>query len=152
MDEALAAQNQKIADHIQEYGWHCLHVAPCEGDEEPFSYSIGFAESYGAPQVLVFGLSREKAHGLLNGCASALQKGHAIIPDVEDPQLLSGGYKVIFKSVRPEFFYEYLGTAQRFYGDKPCRAVVMFLPDREHRFPWQTGYSYIRMDEALTIV
>ena len=152
MDEALAAQNQKIADNIQKYGWHCLHVAPSEDDEEPFSYSIGFTESYGAPEVLVFGLSREKAYGLLNACASALKKGHAITPEVEDPELLSGGYKVVFKSVRPECIDEYLGTTERYYQDKPFRAVVMFLPDREHRFPWQTGYSYIRVDEALAIV
>ena len=152
MDETLAAQNQKIADNIEKYGWHCLHIAPCEEDEEPFSYSIGFAESYGAPEVLVFGLPREKAHGLLNACASALKEGHGITPDVEDPELLSGGYKVVFKSVRPECFGEYLGTAERYYQGKPFGAVVMFLPDREHRFPWQAGYSYIPADEALAIV
>jgi len=152
MDDTLAAQNQKIADNIEKYGWHCLHVAPCEDDEEPFSYSIGLAESYGAPEVLVYGVPREKAHALLNACASALKKGHSITPEAEDPELLSGGYKVVFKSVRPECFDEYLGTAERYYRDKPFGAVVMFLPDREHRFPWQTGYNYIRMDEALAIV
>ena len=152
MDEAPAAQNQRIAGHIEKYGWHCLHVAPCQDDEEPFSYSIGFTESYGAPEVLVFGLPHDKAHGLLDACASALKKGHAITPEVEDPELLSGGYKVVFKRVRPECFDKYLGTADRYYRGKPFGAVVMFLPDSEHRFPWQAGYSYIRMDEALTIV
>ena len=34
MDEALAAQDQQIAGHIEKYGWHCLHVVPCQDDEE----------------------------------------------------------------------------------------------------------------------
>lgn len=32
----------------------------------------------------------------------------------------------------------------RYYEDKPFSAVVMFLPDLHHRFPWQQGYDYIR--------
>jgi hypothetical protein len=152
MDEPLAARNRKIADDIRQYGWHCLHVAGCEVDEQPFSYSIGFSQSHSAPEVLIFGLPPEKAHALLNACDSVLGKGHAIRPGVEDPSLLSGGYKVVFRTVRPECFDEYLGTAQRYYQDRPFDAVVMFLPDREHRYPWQAGYDYIPSDEALAIV
>ncbi len=152
MDQELAIQNRKIADNIRKYGWHCLHVAACDGDEEPFSYSIGFAEAHGAPEVVIFGLPGEKAHALLNACAGALKRGHVIRPDVEDPQLLSGGYSVVFRRIRAEWFDEYLGTVQRYYGAKPFDAVVMFLPDREHRFPWQAGYDYIPMAEALAIV
>lgn len=152
MDEALAAQNKQVAENILRCGWHCLHIAPCKDGEAPFTYSIGFTETFGAPEVLVFGLPAEKAHSLLNACASALKGGHAITPDVENPKILSGGYKVIFRRVRPECFGEYLGVAGRYYQGGPFGAVVMFLPDSEHRFPWQAGYSYIRVDEALAIV
>lgn len=101
MDAALSEQNQKIAHNIEKHGWHCLHVAPCEDGEEPFTYSIGFAQSYGAPEVMIFGLAREKSVGLLNACASALRDGHAINPEVEDPELLSGGYAVISSQSAP---------------------------------------------------
>ena len=152
MGEDLAAQNLQISDNIREYGWHCLHVFPTKDDQDQFSYSIGFGESYGAPEVLIFSFKREKAHALLNECAQLLKNGHTISPGVEDADILDGGYSVVFKSVRPEFFGEYLGTASRYYQGRTFSAVVMFLPDKEHRFPWQPGYDYIPADEPLAIV
>ena len=152
MGEDLAAQNQRISDNIREYGWHCLHVFPTKESQDKFSYSIGFGESYGAPEVLIFGLEREKAHALLNECAQLLKGGHTIHPGVEDANVLGGDYTVVFKHVRPDCFGEYLGTASRYYQDKPFGAVVMFLPDRQHRFPWQPGYDGIPAGEPLAIV
>ena len=152
MGEDLAAQNQRISDNIQDYGWHCLHVFPTKEGQDKFSYSIGFGESYAAPEVLIFGLEPEKAHALLNECAQLLKGGHTIRPGVEDANVLAGNYKVVFKTVRSDSFGEYLGTALRYYQGKPLSAVVMFLPDRQHRFPWQPGYDDIPAGEALAIV
>jgi hypothetical protein len=152
MGEDLATQNQKISDNIREYGWHCLHVFPTKEGQDKFSYSIGFGESYGAPEILIFGLEREKAHALLNECAHLLRDGHTILPDAEDDNVLAGDYTVVFKTVRSESFGDYLGTAVRYYRGKPFNAVVMFLPDRQHRFPWQSGYDDIPAEEALAIV
>jgi hypothetical protein len=152
MDEDLAAQNKRISDNIREFGWHCLHVFPTEDSHGKFSYSIGFGESYGSPEVLIFGFEREKAHDLLNACAEMLQDGHTIRNSVENPNVLKGSYNVVFRPVRSTCFGEYLGTALRYYQDRPFGAVVMFLPDREHRFPWQSGYDYISADESLAIV
>jgi hypothetical protein len=34
--------DEKVANDIRDYGWHCLHVAPREGEEgASFSYTIG---------------------------------------------------------------------------------------------------------------
>ncbi len=152
MNEKHLAQNQRIADNIRAHGWHCLHIRPVEDHQDRFTYSIGFGESYNAPEVMIFGLPPEKAQAALNECAWLLRKGHAIRTDVEDGNILSGGYNVIFKSIRPEHFNEYLGTAVRYYQGKPFDAVVMFLPDKQHRFPWDEGYDYMPMDEALAMV
>jgi hypothetical protein len=152
MDESVSAENQRIAENIREYGWHCLHIFPKEEHQDNFSYTIGFAESYGAPEVLLFGLAREKAHALLNECAVLLKGGHTIVPEVEDPEVLAAGYKVVFKRVRAEYFGEYLGTALRYYQERPFGAVVMFLPDRHHRFPWHPDYDDIPAGESLAIV
>ena len=151
MDPKLAAQNQTIAGHIRDYGWHCLHVWPDEEGQDAFTYSIGFAESFGAPEVLVFGLPRDTAHAVLGVCADLLRAGHAIQPGVEVGEVLDGGYRVVFWPLRDEWRGEYLGTAERHYGDVPFGAVVMFLPDREHRFPWQDGYAGPPADEALAV-
>jgi len=152
MGEDLAAQNQRISDNIRDYGWHCLHVFPTKEGQDKFSYSIGFGESYGAPEVLIFGLERERAHALLNECAQLLKGGHTVVPGVQDGNVLASNYKVVFRPVRSDSFGEYLGTALRYYQGKPFSAVVMFLPDRQHRFPWEPGYDDIPADESLAIV
>ena len=145
--------DEKIAEDIQCYGWSCLHVSPAQGEMGcAFTYSIGFAESYGAPEIAVFGMQREKAHSLLSVCATLLKNGYTIRLDVEDPNLLAGGYNVIFRSVRPVCMDEYFGTAMRYYAGKAFAAAVMFLPDRQHRFPWEAGYDYVPVDEALAII
>ena len=148
----IASENLKISEHIREFGWHCLHIFPTEAVHANFSYSIGFNESYEAPEVLIFGLSREKAHALLNECAQLLKSGASIESEIEDDRILAGGYKVMFKQVKADAFHEYLGTALRFYGEKPFTAVVMFLPDKQHKFPWQSGYDDINATESLSIV
>ena len=144
--------SDKIQEHIQHYGWHCLHVFPTEPGQERFTYTIGFAEASGAPEIMVFNLSREKAHPLLSECAMLLQSGAVIECNVEDDRILSGGYKVVFKPVKPAAFGEYLGTARRYYGDAAFLAAVMFLPDRSHKFPWEAGYDGISANESLSIV
>ncbi len=148
----IAAQNQQISDHVQRFGWHCLHVFPTGEGGDHFTYSIGFGESYDAPEVLVFGVERDKAHALLSQCAQMLREGHTIVAEAEDSAILSNDYKVIYKAVLPEHYGEYLGTAMRYYGEREFSAVVMFLPDRQHRFPWQPGYDGMQADEPLSIV
>lgn len=142
-----------IAQHIRKYGWHCLHVHPTEGDDEAlkFSYSIGFTESFSQPEILIFGLSRDKAHALLSECASLLSSGTAFEPDVEDDRVLDNGYKVVFRPVLASRFGEYLGTARRYFGARSFSAIVMYLPDREGKFPWQSDYAGMDVDEALSI-
>ncbi len=146
--DSVAALNKSIEKDIRDYGWTCLHVFPTDDSHIQFSYSIGFAKSFSAAEVLVFGLAWEKAHSLLYACAEILKAGGSIPVDVEDDRVLQGGYKVIFKAVKPEAFGEYLGTACRFYANHVFRAVVMFLPDAQHRYPWQADYAYIDAREA----
>lgn len=148
----LTEQNRKIAANIEQYGWHCLHIGSSKEDEQPFSYSVGFVESFGAPEVLVFGLSQEKAHSLLSMCAELLQEGHELRPNEENSSILAGEYKVMFRPVKQQFFGKYLGTAIRYYGHSDFEAMVMFLPDKKHHFPWQAEYSGANATEPLGLV
>jgi len=145
-------ENNKIAANIHEYGWHCLHIFPTTDDHEQFSYTIGFTESYGSPEIMVFGLNREKSHALLNECAQLLRSGHKFCAGVKDNSVLSGSYDVVFKPVHVQYFNEYLGTAVRYFEEKPFEAMVMFLPDKNNLFPWEHAYIGQSADEPLKIV
>ncbi|MBA3485761.1 MAG: DUF4262 domain-containing protein [Lysobacter sp.] len=58
----------------------------------------------------------------------------------------------LFLSTSGGHFGEYLGTAMRCYQEVLFDALVMFLPDRHHRFPWDQGYDGTSADESLAIV
>ena len=143
---------ERIAHDIAKYGWHCLHVFPDNEDQDHFTYTIGFSESFQGPEIAIFGLDRDRAHELLGVCASLLKEGARFEIGVPDGRLLKGGYKVIFREIAKEAFPEYLGTATRYFGNAEFQAFVMFFPDSKGRFPWESGYSYIRVNEALKII
>ncbi len=141
----------KVRADIARYGWHCLNVWPQQGDERPgFSYTIGLSESYGHPEIMIFGLG-DKAHGILAECANLVMKGTRFVPDEPSPDVLDGGYWVVFKPVRKDCFPEYLGTALRYYGKTPFEAFVLFWPDKAHRFPWEHAGQSLQA-EALSVV
>jgi len=144
--------NSRIRANIDQYGWHCLNVWSRVGDDEhtAFSYTIGLTESYGHPEIMIFGLG-DKAHGILNECANLIKKGARFVPNEPNPDVLTGDYRVIFRPVRKECFPEYLGTALRYYGKRPFEAFVLFWPNKEHKFPWEYSEKSVQA-EALHVV
>ncbi len=152
MHNLVDEQNQRIARHIREHDWHCLQVFAEDPSMDAFSYTIGLHERFGAPEVIVFGLEKQQAHGVLSRCVERLRDGHALLTGLRDGEILRDGYGVVFKPLRREHYDEYVGTALRYYADAEFAALVMFLPDREHRFAWDIGYVGPPAREALAIV
>jgi hypothetical protein len=142
-------QRALIGANIERHGWHCVHVFAELDGEEPFSYTIGFAERHSAPEVLVFGLPQDKAHAVLARCSALLAAGHALQPGVDDARVLANGLPVQFRTLRADRHDDYLGRAQVYYGERPFDALVLFWPDRLQRLPWQPGYDAPAQHEAL---
>ena len=75
----------------------------------------------------------------MRDCAAEGQK--FVAGDVCDDILAD--YKVCFVEVPLEAYRSYLGTAIWFYlkSPRPFPCLQIVWPDREGRFPWQTGYD-----------
>ena len=142
----------RIRSNVRTYGWHCLTVLPRlgEGGAE-FTYTIGLSETFAHPELMIFDLSSSASHGILSGCVEMIRNGTRFRPGPEYPDVLAGDYNVAVKQVREECMSEYFGSAMRYYGDQPFSGLVMFWPDKEHRFPWQDSAS-AEQQEALSIV
>jgi hypothetical protein len=142
----------RVRSDVQEFGWHCLSVNPRKGESgEAFTYTIGLTETFGHPEIMIFGLNNKTSHGILSDCVQMIRDGATLQPDVEYSDVLGGGYKVTFKRVRTECLSEYFGAAVRFYGSKTFSGLVLFWPNKEHLFPWQEASS-LAQREALNIV
>jgi hypothetical protein len=148
----MKAADKKVADDIQQYGWHCLSIAPRVGEENAsFTYTIGLAVSYNHPELMIFGLDRDKSHGVLSKCVAMIKKGARFPINEPVPDVLARDFNVVFKAIRKDCFAEYLGTAVRHYGHQDFDAYVLFWPDKESHFAWESSNLSVQA-EALNVV
>lgn len=127
-----------IAD-IEQYGLHILNVAG-EGDEPPFSYSIGIGKSLGQPELIVIGLRADMAQWMINECYLLMQGGTRIEPGARVAGLLEG-FECVIGEVAPERSREYMGWATWLYGGPNFRALQIVFPTTAGVFPWEPAAS-----------
>lgn len=143
--------SEKVHRDIETFGWHCLYVFDAKGDKPGFTYSIGFEETFNQPEIVIFGLPRETAHGILTDIASQYREGVTFEPGIRTSNIIGGSLEVLFMPVRQEAFAETLGTAVRYY-ERPFRAWVMFWPDKNKVLPTESGHELELQDEGIKIV
>jgi hypothetical protein len=151
-DMSYASAMAKVASDIERFGWHCLSVAPRLGEEgTPFSYTIGLSETLQHPEIAIFGLGSETAHAIFYDCVETIRSGTIFPLNEAVSDVVGGGYLVQFRRVRADCLPEYFGTAARHYGKTKLEVVVMFWPDKDRLFPWESSGANIQR-EALDLV
>lgn len=144
-------RRDRIAADIDRHGWHCVFVSADEPGQEPFACTIGLAQRYAAPELLVFGLPDDTAHALLQRCVDRLAGGGQLVAG-DDAELLGNGLPVRLRALPASQFDEYLGTAQAYHDDRVFDALVLLWPDRSGRLPGDPGYDAPGQHEALAAV
>lgn len=142
---------EKITKDIAEFGWHSLFVFDPKNESANFHYTVGFEESFGHPELIIFGLAQEAGHGILTDLADDIKSGKVFDPDKKMNGVVGGDFTVIFKSVVRPSEIEYLAGAQNYYK-KPFRALVMFWPDKNNVLPLEKHCEVDIQNEALQIV
>jgi hypothetical protein len=130
--------DRRVAADVDKYGWHCLSVAPRVGDEgTPFTYTIGLFATYQHPELMVFGLG-DKSYGVLSECVSLIKGGKRLPVNERIPDILTNDYDVFLRPILKNYFPEYLGTAERYYGRREFPAYVLFWPNTKNLFMWES--------------
>jgi hypothetical protein len=132
--------DEKLIDNVRERGCHILGV----DGHPPFSFSIGLALNYGQAEIVIFGMAPSKAAQIINIVRDEAASGKKFVDgDVSSDILVNG--KVCFLEVPLELYGEYLGTAIWFYrkSPRPFPCLQLVWPDRDGRFPWETGFDPI---------
>jgi hypothetical protein len=147
----------EIAGVVREHGWFAASISD---HDPPFLYSIGLMQTYGHPELIVFGLDQSDAHVLLSGMVREIragclyaQSGIYTVPLTED-------HRVGVRRVHPTQHPLYLGFAMgyctylgRMGGLEACQ---VFWPDPGGKFPFEVGCDIEayrcqpRLDIALT--
>jgi hypothetical protein len=136
---ATDAGEQKLLDDVAKFGWHCMNVLGDE-DHEPFTYTVGLFETYGHPELLIYGVPRDVAHAVLRIAADAVADGKPLNLGEPTDELLEG-YACVFVPVPLSEYPEHVGFARWYYeGDHfPVQQVIW--PSKSGQFPWHPQAS-----------
>ncbi|WP_226469898.1 DUF4262 domain-containing protein [Luteimonas panaciterrae] len=132
--ESIQQLRQTVLRNIKTYGWHCNHVF-ADQEQSGFSYTIGLYESYGHPEMIIFGLPHTITHPILIDIADAAKSGRPF--DLSKPtDALIVDYSCCFAEVSADRYEEHATAARWYYRDKPFPAYQIIWPSREGLFPW----------------
>lgn len=136
-----APDEQPVLDDIAEHGWSGILIE--EDEEGPgFEYTVGFMETLGHPEVIIFGLPKQEGHDILWQIFKSIQAG--------TPFAAPGRYEHVLvgrlcdsRFIHPSQYSEYLGYAKwhRSYVGKrgDLVAVQCVWPDADNHFPGELG-------------
>ncbi|WP_082111428.1 DUF4262 domain-containing protein [Grimontia sp. AD028] len=132
----------QLLDKVNELGWYNIHIAE-ENGSPAFAFSIGHFHKQNHPEIIIVGLPAETAHQLLNIAVVKIVGANEKIEPYKKYTDFTESLSVAFVPVGLEHYGEYLGYANWYYGSmpKPYPVVQMVWPDREGKYPWESGYD-----------
>ncbi len=138
--QRLAPMNdyeRSVLRNVEKFGWHCTSVSPGEGqpDSPPFSYTVGLYQTYGASELIMFGLHGETAHSILSIYANRLEEGRPISVDQPTHDLVND-YSCVFVQVPRDRYNDFVFSALWFYAEVPFPLHQVVWPNGEGQFPW----------------
>ena len=134
--------DKELIAQIEQVGWYNVHVAE-ENGFPAYAFSIGHFFKQNHPELIVVGLPPEVAHQLLNIAVVKIVGAKEEIEPYKKYDDFTENLTVAFVPVSLEYYGEYLGYANWYYGalPKPYPAMQMVWPDREGKYPWEQGYD-----------
>ena len=117
---------------IRVRGWTVQCV---EDDQRPYAYTIGLHDR-GLPELLVTGLSPERAARLLNDVAAAAVEGRAL----ETGAHIAVGSGPLLEIVEVEHPDAHMSFAVAL-GGPDLRALQLVWADDRGRWPWASGWG-----------
>ncbi len=138
---ALEPQDIKLITDIAKYGCHVVHVFDEKGLEPSFAYSVGFGETVGQPEVIIFGLPKNIMQYMVNEILEQCRTGLVLEESITIYGLLEG-HKCISRAVHPTQLDRHLGHALWYArhreANEAIQAVQIFWPGTKNRlFPWE---------------
>ena len=146
------AHREKIAWMVEEHGWALVPVAAVLDPPQPsFAYTVGLEQTFGFPEVIVFGLTGVASRGLVGLVADALAQGAEIPVGEPFVGLLDRGLRAALLPVDTTGLEGMLDEAVAWYGGLRFRLVQLTWPDRQGWLPWEPGFE-ARLEATQPVV
>jgi len=148
MNAVLTDYEQSILDNVDRNGCHITMVFDPEKQQPNFAYSVGFPETVGQPEVIVFGLSQEMMGFMINQTLRRCRAGMRLAEGVEIDGLLQGhvcvAREVSPENIEREFFNSAMWFQRHRSGTDMAEAYQIVWPGAvDGLFPWEDGCAEI---------
>lgn len=145
---------EKVEWMVETNGW-AVEAVPARTDTDPplpgYTYSIGFPERFGFPEVVVVGLKPSDSRGMLDLVAGLLAGGADIPVSVPVLGVFDGDLRCLFAPVDLTVWGELLGTAVAWHRGEGFAVVQMLWPDRSGHLPHEPGFDPALVANQLVI-
>lgn len=132
---------------IKQVGWTAIYVGDYQ-TAPTWTYTMGFADTLGQPEVIVFDIPRDSASALLWEVFTQLKDGRLVLEDgkvwPEDQERPCVWRRVDRSQIESEDGWFTLAIARSFAasgGPFDFDAFQLVLSDNEGRMPWDDGYD-----------
>lgn len=130
---------QKVIDDIANFGWHCVNIHP-EGEHVGYAFTVGLFQTYGHPELIIFGLSAKVAHQIL-AIAVDIAKSGAPIDPTQPTDALLNDYLCWFVEVPLSQYYEHVGYCRWYYQGNGFPLYQVVWPSHDGMYPWHEHAS-----------
>lgn len=135
---------EKIEWMIETNGW-AIEVVPPRQDTDPptpgYTYTVGFPERFGFPEVVVFGLTPADSRGLLDLVTALFGADQEIPFGVPVLGVYDGEQRCVFAPVDLDEWQDLFPTAVAWHRGSDFGVVQMLWPDRAGWLPYEEGYD-----------
>jgi hypothetical protein len=144
VSRALSEAEKTIVGNVRQYGCHVMSVFDPEEVEPSFSYSVGFWESVGQPEVIIVGLSPEMGSFAVNEtlrqCQGGLQlfDGERVHDLFEDFDVICVARRVDHRYLVPDYFNSAIWY-HSFRTGKPLQEAMQLVWAYDGCYPWDEG-------------
>ncbi|MCR6658666.1 MAG: DUF4262 domain-containing protein [Asticcacaulis sp.] len=138
-ESKLDESERKFVSTIREHGWFNTHILASE--EMPgFNFTTGFQVNLGVPEIIVFGLRDQVAHGLLWNFYRDLKAGKRYETGQPYADFLEG-FEICFQVVDKSQYHNHLGWSRWFYAGDEFDCWQLIWPDKLGKFPWEANFN-----------
>lgn len=149
----LNDMEKSIVDGVEKHGCFIMSVFDPDGIKPNFSYSIGFENTSGQPEVIVFSLPKDFRASMINELYRQIAEDSLDLKDgLRIKGLLVGHDCVARKVTSPEAIAAHFGSAiwfNRRYGSGEMTHIFQIVWPGAHEglFPWESGCSQSVIDD-----
>ena len=143
-DRELTDYERDILANVEEYGCHVTTVFDPDSDAPSFSYSTGFSETLEQGEVIVFGLSHNLMHQMVNVTMDLCREG-LVLADGERITGVLEGFDVVARqlpsaAIDREHFNSAMWFHRRRFGSELRTAFQIVWPGaKQGLLPWDDG-------------